>query len=103
MKVNEMPYEHIPFDEFEKSAIEVINGVKNAKNADEVIEWREKYLELLNYAYSVMPGLSVTSDVIVGFPGETYEEFLETVSMVEEAKFTSMYTFIFSSREGTVN
>lgn len=63
---------------------------------------REKYLELLNYAYSVMPGLSVTSDVIVGFPGETYDEFLETVSMVEEAKFTSMYTFIFSSREGTV-
>ena len=63
---------------------------------------REKYLELLNYAYSIMPGLSVTSDVIVGFPGETYEEFRETVTMVEEAKFTSMYTFIFSSREGTV-
>ncbi len=63
---------------------------------------REKYLELLGYAYSVMPELSVTSDVIVGFPGETYEEFLETVTLVEEAKFTSMYTFIFSSREGTV-
>ncbi|MBQ2848790.1 MAG: tRNA (N6-isopentenyl adenosine(37)-C2)-methylthiotransferase MiaB [Clostridia bacterium] len=63
---------------------------------------REKYLDLLRYAYSVMPELSVTSDVIVGFPGETYEEFCETVSMVEEAKFTSMYTFIFSSREGTV-
>lgn len=62
---------------------------------------REKYLDLLGYAYSVMPELSVTSDVIVGFPGETYEEFRETVSMVEEAKFTSMYTFIFSSREGT--
>ncbi|MBQ3006694.1 MAG: tRNA (N6-isopentenyl adenosine(37)-C2)-methylthiotransferase MiaB [Clostridia bacterium] len=63
---------------------------------------REKYLDLLHYAYSVMPDLSVTSDVIVGFPGETYEEFRETVSMVEEANFTSMYTFIFSSREGTV-
>ena len=63
---------------------------------------REKYLELLNYAYSVMPDLSVTSDVIVGFPGETYEEFLETVSLVREARFTSMYTFIFSPREGTV-
>ncbi len=62
---------------------------------------REKYLELLNYAYKVMPELSVTSDVIVGFPGETYDEFKETVSLVEEAKFTSMYTFIFSSREGT--
>lgn len=62
---------------------------------------REKYLELLEYAYSVMPDLSVTSDVIVGFPGEKYEEFLDTVSLVERAKFTSMYTFIFSSREGT--
>ena len=63
---------------------------------------REKYLDLLSYAYSKMPELSVTSDVIVGFPGETYDEFRETVSLVEEAKFTSMYTFIFSSREGTV-
>lgn len=62
---------------------------------------REKYLELLEYAYSVMPELSVTSDVIVGFPGETYEEFCETVSLVKEANFTSMYTFIFSPREGT--
>lgn len=62
---------------------------------------REKYLDLLAYAYQVMPDLSVTSDVIVGFPGETYEEFCETVSLVEQAKFTSMYTFIFSSRPGT--
>ena len=62
---------------------------------------REKYLDLLQYAYAVMPSLSVTSDVIVGFPGETYEEFLETVSLVKQAKFTSMYTFIFSSRPGT--
>ena len=44
---------------------------------------REKYLGLLEYAYSLMPELSVTSDVIVGFPGETYEEFCETVTLVE--------------------
>ena len=62
---------------------------------------REKYLELLDYAYKVMPDLSVTADVIVGFPGETYDEFLDTVSLVEKAGFTSMYTFIFSSRPGT--
>lgn len=62
---------------------------------------REKYLSLLEYAYKVMPELSVTADVIVGFPGETYEEFLDTVSLVNEAKFTSMYTFIFSPRKGT--
>ncbi len=62
---------------------------------------REKYLGLLEYAYSLMPNLSVTSDVIVGFPGETYEEFCETVTLVQKANFTSMFTFIFSSREGT--
>ncbi len=62
---------------------------------------REKYLGLLEYAYSLMPSLSVTSDVIVGFPGETYEEFRETVTLVEKANFTSMFTFIFSPREGT--
>ncbi len=62
---------------------------------------REKYLSLLEYAYSLMPNLSVTSDVIVGFPGETYEEFCETVTLVQKANFTSMFTFIFSSREGT--
>lgn len=61
----------------------------------------EKYLSLLDYAYKVMPDLSVTADVIVGFPGETYEEFLQTVDLVKKAGFTSMFTFIFSSREGT--
>lgn len=62
---------------------------------------REQYLEILAYAYSVMPGLSVTSDVIVGFPGETREDFEQTVSLVKEAGFTSIYSFIFSPREGT--
>lgn len=61
----------------------------------------EQYLSLLNYAYSVMSELSVTSDVIVGFPGETYEDFLETVGLVKEANFTSMFTFIYSPRKGT--
>lgn len=47
MKVSEMPYEHIPFEEIEKTALEIISGVKNAKDADEVLSWREKYLELV--------------------------------------------------------
>lgn len=62
---------------------------------------REKYLSLIDYAYSVMPELSVTSDVIVGFPGETYEEFCDTLSLVEKVKYTSLFTFIFSPRPGT--
>ncbi len=62
---------------------------------------REQYLELARYARQVMPGLSMTSDVIVGFPGETYEELKDTLTLIDEVKFTSLYTFIFSSRPGT--
>ncbi len=62
---------------------------------------REKYLSLIDYAYSVMPELSITSDVIVGFPGETYEEFCDTLSLIEKVKYTSLFTFIFSPRPGT--
>ena len=62
---------------------------------------RERYLELVRTARELMPDISLTSDVIVGFPGETYEEFQETLSLVREVGFTSLYTFIFSPREGT--
>ncbi len=62
---------------------------------------RKKYLELIDYAYRVMPELSITSDVIVGFPGETYEEFRDTLSLIERVKYTSLFTFIFSPRPGT--
>ena len=63
---------------------------------------REKYLELINYAKQLMGDeLSITSDIIVGFPGETYEEFSDTVSLVKEIKATSLFTFIYSPRVGT--
>ena len=62
---------------------------------------REKYLSLIRYAKEKIPDLSLTSDVIVGFPGETYEEFLDTVSLIREVGFTSLFTFIFSPRQGT--
>lgn len=63
---------------------------------------REKYLSLINYAKELMgDSLSVTSDIIVGFPGETYEEFRNTLSLIEEVKFTSLFTFIYSPRKGT--
>ncbi len=63
---------------------------------------REKYLSLINYAKKLMGDeLSITSDIIVGFPGETYEEFLDTVSLVKEIKATSLFTFIYSPRVGT--
>lgn len=62
---------------------------------------REKYLDIVNYAKQKIPNLSLTSDIIVGFPGETYEEFCDTLSLVKEVGFTSLFTFIFSAREGT--
>ena len=62
---------------------------------------RKKYLELINYAKEKIPDLSLTSDVIVGFPGETYEEFKDTLSLIKEVEFTSLFTFIYSPREGT--
>lgn len=62
---------------------------------------REKYLDLVAYAKEKIPDLSLTSDVIVGFPGETYEEFQDTVSLIREVEFTSLFTFIFSPRKGT--
>lgn len=62
---------------------------------------REKYLDIIAYAKEKIDGLSLTSDVIVGFPGETYEDFLETLSLVKEVEYTSLYTFIYSRRPGT--
>lgn len=48
-----------------------------------------------------MPELDITSDIIVGFPGETYEDFLDTLSLVKEVEYSSLFTFIFSPRNGT--
>lgn len=62
---------------------------------------RKKYLDIVNYAKEKIPNLSLTSDIIVGFPGETYEDFKETLSLIKEVEFTSLFTFIFSPRVGT--
>ncbi len=62
---------------------------------------RERYLELVNYAKKKIPNVDLTTDIIVGFPSETYEEFLDTVSLVKEVKYGSMFTFIYSARKGT--
>lgn len=62
---------------------------------------REGYLNLIKAARERIPDVEFTSDIIVGFPGETYEDFYETLSLVKEVKFTSLFTFIYSPREGT--
>ena len=62
---------------------------------------RAQYLALIDYAKKQIPDVELTSDIIVGFPGETYEDFKETLSLVREVRFASLFTFIYSPREGT--
>ena len=82
---------HLPFQSGSSRVLKAMN-----RHYD-----REKYLDLVRYAKSVMPDLVLTSDVIVGFPGETEEEFEETISLIEEVRYDSLFTFIFSPRTGT--
>lgn len=63
---------------------------------------REEYIERINYAKIKIRNLVITSDIIVGFPGETEEEFEDTVSLVREVGFSSIFTFIYSPRRGTL-
>ena len=82
---------HLPFQSGSSRVLKAMN-----RHYD-----RETYLEKVNYAKSVMPELVLTSDVIVGFPGETDEEFEQTISLIEQVRYDSLFTFIFSPRGGT--
>ena len=62
---------------------------------------RESYLELFHKIKSTVKNVAISTDIIVGFPGETEEDFLETLSLVEECKYDNAFTFIFSTRRGT--
>jgi tRNA-2-methylthio-N6-dimethylallyladenosine synthase len=62
---------------------------------------RERYLELVGKIKAAMPNASLTTDIIVGFPNETDEQFEETLSLYREVEFDTAYTFIYSPREGT--
>ena len=82
---------HLPFQSGSSRVLKAMN-----RHYD-----RETYLQKVRYAKSVMPELVLTSDVIVGFPGETEEEFEETISLIQEVHYDSLFTFIFSPRTGT--
>lgn len=62
---------------------------------------REQYLDCVARLRSAIPGIAITTDIIVGFPGETEEDYLQTESLVREVGFDDAYTFKFSPREGT--
>jgi len=62
---------------------------------------REQYLEKVRQARELMPDLVLTSDIIIGFPGETEEEAMETISLIAEVRYDALFTFIYSPRPGT--
>lgn len=62
---------------------------------------RDKFLGIIDRVRKAIPDAAISTDIIVGFPGETEEEFLDTVKMVEEARFAASYTFQYSKRPGT--
>lgn len=82
---------HLPFQSGSERILKAMN-----RHYD-----RKKYLEIINYAKEKIDGLSLTSDIIVGFPGETYDDFKETLTLIREVGFTSLFTFIYSPRVGT--
>ena len=62
---------------------------------------KEQYLTLVDKIRKAMPDISLTTDIIVGFPGETEEDFLDTIDIVEKVKYDQAFTFIYSKRTGT--
>ena len=62
---------------------------------------KEQYLELLEKVKKHIPGIGLSTDIIVGFPGETEEDFSETLDVIEKARFDMAYTFLYSKRTGT--
>jgi len=85
------PVIHLPFQSGSTRVLQAMNRRYT----------REQYLDKVAALRERLPGAVLTSDVIVGFPGETQEEFEETLSLIERVRFDALFTFIYSPRRGT--
>ena len=86
-----MPYIHLPVQSGSNEVLKRMNRKYT----------KESYIELVDNIYKYIPKVSLTTDIIVGFPGETAEQFQETIDLVEYCKFEGAFTFIYSKRAGT--
>jgi tRNA-2-methylthio-N6-dimethylallyladenosine synthase len=86
-----MPYFHLPVQSGSNKVLKKMNRHYT----------KESYLKVLKELKEAVPGIAVSTDIIVGFPTETEEDFLETLDIVEQAQFEGAITFVFSKREGT--
>lgn len=88
---NIMPHLHLPVQSGSNTVLKRMNRKYT----------KEEYLEKVSWLREYVPGISLTTDIIVGFPNESDEDFLETLDLVEKAGFEGAFTFIYSKREGT--
>ena len=86
-----MPHLHLPVQSGNNEVLKRMNRKYT----------REEYLEKVNKLKKAVPGISITTDIIVAFPGETEEQFQDTLSLVKEVEYDGAFTFIYSPREGT--
>ena len=85
------PYFHLPLQSGSSSVLSAMNRTYT----------KDKYLEVADKLRKAVPGIALSTDVIVGFPGESEEDFLETLYVLKRVRFDMVYSFLYSKREGT--
>ena len=85
------PYFHLPLQSGSSAVLSAMNRTYT----------KEKYLDVARKLQAAVPNIALSSDIIVGFPGESEEDFLETLDVLERVRFDMVYAFLYSKREGT--